>query len=128
MSFETDHLDHLVLTVRDIEITCDFYQRVMGMTPVTFGEGRRALHFGNQKINLHPLESGIGLVARNPLPGSADLCFITLTPLAEVITHLNACHIPIEAGPVARTGAVGTLESVYFRDPDENLIELSIYR
>lgn len=120
-------LDHLVLTVADIDRSCAFYTRVLGMDVVTFGEGRTALRFGRQKINLHPADNIPGLVAARPTPGSGDLCFITETPLAEVVTHLQECGVPIIAGPGPRAGAVGTIQSIYIRDPDENLIEISNY-
>lgn len=118
-------LDHLVLTVADVEATCSFYQRVLGMRPVTFGEGRRALAFGQQKINLHPAGAEFEPHAARPVPGSADLCFIAETPLDQVTAHLQTCGVDIEEGPVARTGAEGPIRSVYFRDPDGNLIEVS---
>ena len=127
MSFKIDRLDHLVLTVADISATCDFYARVMGMEVVTFDHGRRALRFGQQKINLHQQGSEFDPKADKPTPGSADLCFISTTPLDEVVNHLKREKVPIVEGPVQRTGAVGTIESVYFRDPDGNLIEVSNY-
>ena len=120
-------LDHLVLTVADIERTCAFYTRVLGMTVVTFGEGRTALRFGQQTINLHPADDIPGLVADKPTPGAGDLCFITETPLAEVAAHLARCGVPIVAGPGPRAGALGTIQSVYIRDPDRNLVEISNY-
>lgn len=118
-------LDHLVLTVTDIEKSIAFYERVLGMEPVTFGAGRRALAFGSQKINLH--EAGKELLphARHPTPGSADLCFLTDTPLSAVAAHLKSCDTEILEGPVPRTGATGPILSLYFRDPDGNLIELA---
>jgi catechol 2,3-dioxygenase-like lactoylglutathione lyase family enzyme len=122
-----ERLDHLVLTVADIARTCEFYTRVLGMEVVTFGEGRTALRFGQQKINLHPADNIPGLVADKPTPGSGDLCFITKVPLAEVTAHLNQCGVPIVAGPGPRAGAIGTIQSVYIRDPDENLVEISNY-
>jgi catechol 2,3-dioxygenase-like lactoylglutathione lyase family enzyme len=127
MPMQIDRLDHLVLTVADIDRTCAFYTRVLGMEIVRFGEGRTALKFGRQKINLHPADNVPGLVADRPTPGSGDLCFITATPLAEVIAHLADCEVPIVAGPGPRAGAVGTIQSVYIRDPDQNLIEISNY-
>jgi len=122
-----ERLDHLVLTVANIESTCEFYVRVLGMEIVRFGEDRTALRFGQQKMNLHPADNIPGLVADRPTPGSADLCFITSVPLAEVTAHLGACGVPIVAGPGPRAGAVGTIQSVYIRDPDLNLIEISNY-
>jgi catechol 2,3-dioxygenase-like lactoylglutathione lyase family enzyme len=120
-------LDHLVLTVADIGRTCEFYARVLGMEVAQFGEGRTALRFGQQKINLHPVDNIPGLVAHRPTSGSGDLCFITETPLPEVIEHLGKCGVKIIAGPGPRAGAIGTIQSVYFRDPDQNLIEVSNY-
>jgi catechol 2,3-dioxygenase-like lactoylglutathione lyase family enzyme len=124
---QIERLDHLVLTVADIDRTCDFYTRVLGMEVVKFGEGRTALKFGRQKINLHPADHIPGLVADKPMPGSADLCFITAMPLPEVTAHLDACGVPIVAGPGPRAGAIGTIQSVYIRDPDRNLVEISNY-
>lgn len=124
---QIQRLDHLVLTVADIGRSCDFYTRVLGMEAVTFGEGRTALKFGRQKINLHPADNIPGLVAGKPTPGSGDLCFITETPLAEVSAHLAQCGVPIVAGPGPRAGAIGAIQSVYIRDPDQNLVELSNY-
>ncbi|WP_213663687.1 VOC family protein [Stutzerimonas stutzeri] len=122
---QIDHLDHLVLTVADIETTVDFYTRVLGMQAVTFGEGRKALVFGQQKINLHQAGREFEPKAERPTPGSADLCFIVATPLEHVIAHLKAQQVAILEGPVQRTGATGPIRSVYVRDPDFNLIELS---
>ncbi|MGV1837607.1 VOC family protein [Rhizobium rhizogenes] len=122
-----DHLDHLVLTVASIEESCAFYARILGMDVETFGEGRKALTFGSQKINLHRAGHEFEPKAKRPTPGSADLCFISETPLSDVITHLTAEGIAIEEGPVRRTGATGPILSVYFRDPDDNLIEVSNY-
>jgi catechol 2,3-dioxygenase-like lactoylglutathione lyase family enzyme len=119
------HLDHLVLTVADMDATVSFYQQVMGMAEVSFGEARKALVFGKQKINLHQVGREFEPKARTPQPGSADLCFIAETPLSEVIEHLHRCGVALLAGPVRRTGALGPIESVYFRDPDGNLIEVA---
>ncbi len=120
-------LDHLVLTVRDIDATCDFYARVLGMSVVTFGEGRKALAFGQQKFNLHQAGREFEPKADKPTPGAIDLCLIADGALADVVAHLTACGVPILEGPVKRTGAVGPIDSVYFRDPDQNLIEVSTY-
>jgi len=122
-----DRLDHLVLTVQNIAGTCDFYSRVLGMQVVTFGEGRKALQFGRQKINLHERGREFDPKARHPTPGSGDLCFITDVPLRQVMDHLRSCGVEILEGPVKRTGAAGPIESVYLRDPDGNLIEVSNY-
>lgn len=122
-----DAVDHLVLTVKDIEATCTFYSKAMGMNVVTFGEGRKALAFGSQKINLHQQAKEFEPKAHRPTPGSGDFCLITSVALPEVIAHLKACGVDLIEGPVKRTGAVGTLLSVYFRDPDLNLIEVSNY-
>ncbi|MCQ4298237.1 VOC family protein [Pseudomonas stutzeri] len=119
------HLDHLVLTVADLDVTVDFYTRVLGMQAVTFGEGRKALTFGNQKINLHQAGREFEPKAERPTPGSEDLCFIVATPLHDVIAHLSEQGVTIIEGPVQRTGAAGPIHSVYVRDPDQNLIELS---
>lgn len=119
-----NRLDHLVLTVKDVEATCSFYQ-TLGMEVVTFGNGRKALCFGAQKINLHQQGHEFEPKAERPTPGSADLCFITETPLAEVAGHLRFSGIEILEGPVERTGATGTILSLYLRDPDLNLIEIS---
>jgi catechol 2,3-dioxygenase-like lactoylglutathione lyase family enzyme len=124
-AIEVDHLDHLVLTVADVAATEAFYARVLGMAPVGFGDGRRALRFGNQKINLHQAGREVEPKAARATPGSGDLCFIVTTPLADVIAHLKREKVAILEGPVAKTGAMGPLISVYFRDPDGNLIELS---
>lgn len=120
-----DRLDHLVLTVADIPATCDFYAKVLGMRVVTFRGNRQALQFGQQKINLHQQDRTFEPKARSPQPGSADLCFLSSTPLEDCVRHLAACRVPIEEGPVERTGAQGPILSVYFRDPDGNLIEVS---
>jgi catechol 2,3-dioxygenase-like lactoylglutathione lyase family enzyme len=118
-------LDHLVLTVEDVDATIAFYRAALGMREVTFGAGRRALAFGDQKINLHPRSAPIAPHARCPTAGSADLCFRTDVPIALVTDHLAAQGIPIEEGPVRRTGATSPLLSVYVRDPDGNLVEIS---
>jgi len=122
-----DHLDHLVLTVCDIAATCDFYQRVLGMRVVTFDDNRKALAYGQQRINLHQVGREFEPKSAHPTPCSADLCFIVATPLSTVLTHLQRCSVAVLEGPVPRTGALGAMTSVYFRDPDLNLIELSVY-
>jgi catechol 2,3-dioxygenase-like lactoylglutathione lyase family enzyme len=122
-----DSLDHLVLTVADVATSCAFYTRVLGMREVTFGAGRKALVFGDQKINLHPHGNEFEPKAKHPTPGSADLCLLTSSAPDDVIAHLKSLGIVIEEGPVQRTGARGPIESVYFRDPDGNLIEVSRY-
>lgn len=120
-----DRLDHLVLTVRDVDLTCAFYRRVLGMEVVTFGERRVALRFGRQKINLHAVTNAHALVAACPTPGSADVCFLSEVPVERWIAHLRDCDVPLLEGPVQRTGAEGAIESIYFRDPDANLVEVS---
>ena len=122
---QIDGLDHLVLTVADVGRTRDFYERVLGMEPMVFGEGRHALAFGAQKINLHEEGREFEPKAAVPTPGSADLCFLTNAPVAEVVEHLGANGVEILEGPVGRTGATGPIKSVYFRDPDGNLIEVA---
>lgn len=122
-----DRLDHLVLTVADIDTTCDFYRRVLGMQVKTFGAGRTALRFGLQKINLHAAGREFEPKALRPTPGSADLCLITYAGMDEILAHLHAQQVDVEDGPVQRTGATGPILSVYFRDPDANLIEVSHY-
>jgi len=125
MDMSTDSLDHLVLTVKDVDVTSSFYAAVLGMEPIRFRGGRRALAFGAQKINLHQHGHEFEPKADHPTPGSADLCFLSSVPMPEIIAHLAACEVEIIEGPVARTGATGALLSVYFRDPDANLIEIS---
>jgi catechol 2,3-dioxygenase-like lactoylglutathione lyase family enzyme len=122
-----DRLDHLVLTVADVDATVEFYTRVLGMQAVTFGTGRTALAFGHSKINLHRAGHEFEPKAHRPTPGSADLCLIAAGLLDQVIQDLTVCGVPVEEGPVERTGAIGPILSVYFRDPDQNLIEVSTY-
>jgi catechol 2,3-dioxygenase-like lactoylglutathione lyase family enzyme len=127
-----NHIDHLVLTVQDIERTCKFYSTVLGMQVIAFGNeqsggARKALQFGQQKLNLHQAGQEFEPKAHHPTPGSADLCLIIETPLVQAIEHLQACGVTIEAGIVRRTGAMGPIDSIYLRDPDGNLIELSNY-
>jgi catechol 2,3-dioxygenase-like lactoylglutathione lyase family enzyme len=135
-------IDHIVLTCRNVKATIRFYTEVLGMREVTFGSGRKALAFGRQKINLHPVGQTAGrapattglaatepvaAVAARPTAGSADLCLIVTEPVDAVLAHLATCGIPVDEGPVMRTGALGPIESVYIRDPDGNLIELGRY-
>lgn len=127
MVLEIDRIDHLVLTVKDVKTTCAFYTRVLGMDEVTFGTGRKALAFGQQKINLHEVGKEFEPKAQFSMPGSIDICLIAKTPLPEVIEHFRACGVEIIHGPVARTGATGPMQSVYLRDPDGNLIEVANY-
>jgi catechol 2,3-dioxygenase-like lactoylglutathione lyase family enzyme len=122
-----DSIDHVVFTVKDINATGEFYTRVLGMEVVTFGEGRKALAFGSQKINLQQLGRESTLIADKPTSGSADICFVTSVPVSEVVAHLNSCGVPLVGGPVKRDGARGSMMSVYFRDPDLNLVEVSNY-
>ncbi len=126
MEFVIDHLDHLVLTVASIDATVAFYTSALGMELTTFGD-RKALRFGEQKINLHQAGKEFEPKAIRPTPGSADLCFITKAPLEHVISHLKARNCAIELGPVTRDGARGEILSIYLRDPDLNLIEVSNY-
>ena len=129
MTHTVTSLDHLVLTVKDIRETIAFYTKTLGMEAEVFhpldGTTRHALRFGGQKINLHQSGQEFAPKAGRVQPGSADLCFLSMTPLEDWITHLDDLRIPIIEGPVARTGAAGGLQSIYIRDPDENLIEIS---
>jgi len=126
-----DRIDHLVLTVRDIEATTRFYERALGLEREFFrgpqGQPRHALRFGHQKINLQDATTDTPTKARTPTLGSGDFCLIAARPLEEVMARLEAEGVPIEAGPVARTGALGPMRSVYFRDPDGNLVEVAEY-
>ncbi|MBB5909108.1 VOC family protein [Actinoalloteichus hymeniacidonis] len=124
---KVERFDHLVLTVADIERTQEFYRDVLGMEPVTFADDRHGLAFGVQRINLHPSSEAIAPAATYPVPGSADVCLVTLMAISEVKDHLRACEVRIEEGPVTRVGALGPMISLYFRDPDGNLIEVSRY-
>lgn len=121
------HLDHLVLTVKDIDVSVAFYQK-LGMKKQLFLGGRVALQFGQQKINLHQLGKEFEPKAKQVQAGSADLCFIVSEPLEQVLGYLKEQHLSIEEGIVERTGAVGKIRSIYLRDPDGNLIELSNYQ
>lgn len=130
MRFSVDRLDHLVVTVKDVEISAAWYQRVLGMERVEFGPHRRtSLRFGGQKMNLRPVEatqaewfSGTGTA-----PGGQDLCFIVTVSALQVVEHLHRCGVTIEIGPVPKDGALGPINSVYCRDPDGNLIEIATY-
>lgn len=121
------HMDHIVFTVANIENTVNFYTKALGMTEETFGQGRKALKFGNQKFNLHQKGKEFEPKAEHPTCGAMDLCLISEKPLEEVISWLKACDVTITEGPIERTGATGKIRSVYFRDPDQNLIEVSNY-
>jgi catechol 2,3-dioxygenase-like lactoylglutathione lyase family enzyme len=123
-----NRLDHLVLTVASIEAAVEFYTRVLGMEVMTFGSGRTALAFGTSKINLHQAGQEFEPKALRPTPGSADLCLIVDDDIAGVLAELAAAGVPVEEGPIERTGALGPMISCYVRDPDHNLIELSNYR
>ncbi|KAM9795678.1 glyoxalase domain-containing protein 5 [Neosynchiropus ocellatus] len=124
---QVSHLDHLVLTVKSVPDTIKFYTSALGMQEITFKGDRKALGFGVQKFNLHQLGKEFEPKAKHPTSGSMDLCLITTTPLAEVAAHLLVCGVKIEEGPVQRSGSVGPITSLYFRDPDGNLIEVSNY-
>ena len=124
---QVDRVDHLVLTVASIEATVAFYTRILGMDVVIFGAGRTALTFGTSKINLHQAGKEFEPKALLPTPGSADICLIVSDDIADVIAQLAAAAVPVEQGPVERTGATGPIISCYLRDPDHNLIELSNY-
>ncbi|MCP5509993.1 MAG: VOC family protein [Chlamydiales bacterium] len=120
-------IDHIVLTVKSIEKTVEFYCGILGMIEVTFGEGRKAILCGEQKINLHEKGKEFNPKALFPTPGSADICMITETPLKEVQARLSEYKIMLVEGPVQRTGTKGKIISIYIRDPDQNLIEISNY-
>ena len=122
---KVERIDHVVLTVADVDRTIAFYERALGMRPVTFGEGRRALAFGDQKLNLHQAGREFTPHAKAPVSGSVDICFTTTMPLEEVVSHLRSAGVAIESGPVPKTGARATLRSIYLRDPDGNLIEIA---
>ena len=118
-------IDHFVLTCADVDATIDFYVRVLGMTAESFGAGRRALSFGNQKINLHQAGAEFEPKARVATPGSGDFCLLSDVPVAEIARHLAAEGVEVIEGPVEKIGAAGALLSIYFRDPDGNLVEVS---
>jgi catechol 2,3-dioxygenase-like lactoylglutathione lyase family enzyme len=119
-------IDHFVLTVEDVEATCAFYE-ALGGEVVTFGDGRRAVQFGDQKINLHPIDNDVPHVAADPTPGGGDFCLLTETPIEDVERRLRELDVAVVTGPVERTGAVGQMTSLYFRDPDGNLVEIARY-
>ncbi len=130
MRFTVDRLDHIVLNVRDVEITASWYQRVLGMEREEFGEDRRtALKFGGQKLNLRPHDADTRIWATGAvdMPGSADLCFVAAVGSEDVLEHLEGCGVKIVNGPIRKTGALGPIQSVYCRDPDGNLIEIASY-
>ena len=130
MRFSVDRLDHLVINCSDVETSASWYQRVLGMERETFGkDNRTALRFGGQKINLRPHDHDIVKwhTGANTAPGSQDLCFIVTVSAEEIAKHLTTCGISIVEGPVAKAGALGSINSVYCRDPDGNLIEISTY-
>ena len=129
MRFTVDRLDHFVLNCKDVEITASWYQRVLGMEREEFGANRTALKFGGQKINLrlHTEDPRVWATSAVTTPGAVDACFVTAVGPEEVVEHLNACRVAIEAGPVGKEGALGPMTSVYCRDPDSNLIEISSY-
>ena len=130
MRFTVDRIDHIVINCSDVEITASWFQRVLGMEREEFGEnGRTALKFGGQKINLRPFDADESkwTASVNTQPGAADLCFVTAVRPDDVADHLDSCKVTIVAGPIAREGALGMMESVYCRDPDGNLIEIASY-
>ena len=122
------NIDHLVLTVRDIDASCAFYTTILGMQEVSFGQGRRAVTFGDQKINFHQVGKELEPKALRPTPGSGDLCFTTDKSMPEIIAHIQSCGIEIIEGPVERIGAKRLMTSLYIRDPDQNLIEIATYQ
>ena len=122
-----ERIDHLVLTVRSRDVTAEFYQRVLGFTVEMSSEGPLALKFGQQKINVHEIGRSFEPKAVSPTSGAGDFCLITWQPIDAVVAHLDTCSVPVELGPVERQGALGPMTSVYFRDPDGNLVEVSHY-
>ncbi|HVY16021.1 MAG TPA: VOC family protein [Rhodopila sp.] len=130
MRFTIDRIDHIVLNVSSVEIAAAWYQRVLGMEREDFGDNRTALKFGGQKINLRPVDADLGSWPTGVCadPGAGDVCFITAVPPEEVIGHLHDCGVQILQGPVTKTGALGPIRSVYCRDPDGNLVEISSYQ
>ncbi|MFT8722451.1 MAG: VOC family protein [Acetobacter malorum] len=129
MRFTVDRMDHAVLTVRDLEISASWYQRVLGMEREEYGRNNRtALRFGGQKLNLRPQDATGWETAVHALPGGNDLCFVTAVTSDEVVEHLEKCGVSVVKGPVARLGALGPITSVYCHDPDQNLIEIASYQ
>ncbi len=122
-----DRIDHLVLTVRSVEATCDFYAECLDFQRVDAPGRPTALRFGQQKINVHQADGTFDPKARRPTEGSADFCLIAAVPLSDVLDRLARRHVPVELGPVERDGALGPMRSIYFRDPDGNLVEVSRY-
>ena len=127
MAFSVNRIDHVVLNCRDCDVTGEWYVTVLGMTREEFGEGRVALRFGDQKINVRPTGAANWETGAVDAPGSLDLCFIAEIPPEEIGAHLRSCGVTITAGPVAKTGALGPMTSHYCRDPDGNLIEVASY-
>lgn len=130
MSFTVDRIDHVVINCRDLETTVAWYQRVLGMRREEFSYGEHthvALRFGDQKFNVRPTGTAHWWSVENDAPGTLDLCFVTRAPVADVVRHLEECGVEIASGPVAQTGALGPMTSVYFYDPDRNLIEVAVY-
>lgn len=129
MRFTVDRMDHAVLTVRDLEISASWYQRVLGMEREEYGRNNRtALRFGGQKLNLRPQDATGWETAVHALPGGNDLCFVTAVTSDDVVEHLEKCGVSVVEGPVARLGALGPITSVYCHDPDQNLIEIASYQ
>ena len=126
-NMKIDRVDHFVLTVASIDATCEFYSKVLGMKDTEFAGGRKALSFGAQKINLHQRGKEFEPKAMTPTLGSGDFCLISAVPIGDVVIHLVDCGVKIEEGIVPRTGATGPIKSVYVRDPDQNLVEISEY-
>lgn len=122
-----DRIDHVVFTVRDVEATCVWYSRVLGTEVLTFGDGRKALHVGHCKINLHQTGREFEPKAARPAPGTQDICLVTTSSMQEVVDHLTGIGVPIVEGPVVKTGAMGPIEFVYLRDSDGNLVEVARY-
>lgn len=127
LSVELDRLDHFALTVRDVEQTCAFYEKALGMARVSCGEGRVALRFGRHRININPNPGDLVRKAAVPIPGSAEFCVVASTPLDDLLAHLRSCGVDIEHGPAETQGAEGVILSIWFRDPDGNLVEVASY-